>query len=87
MAAEEPTVTPNEDGTYTYTFKLREDAKWSDGQPVTANDFVYSWRRLVDPATASPYNTYRHGKEQPRDHRRRAAQGGAGRRRSRRAHL
>ena len=57
MAAEEPTVTPNEDGTYTYTFKLREDAKWSDGQPVTANDFVYSWRRLVDPATASPYNT------------------------------
>ena len=57
MAAAEPEITDNGDGTYTYTFTLREDAKWSDGQPVTANDFVYSWRRLVDPATASPYNT------------------------------
>ena len=57
MAASEPEITPNEDGTYTYTFTIREDAKWSDGQPVTANDFVYSWRRLVDPNTASPYNT------------------------------
>ena len=49
--------TDNGDGTVTYTFKIRSDAKWSDGQPVTANDFVYSWRRLVDPNTASPYNT------------------------------
>ena len=57
MAAAEPEVTDNGDGTFTYTFTLRDDAKWSDGQPVTANDFVYSWRRLVDPATASPYNT------------------------------
>ena len=57
MAAAEPEVTDNGDGTYTYTFTLRDDALWSDGQPVTANDFVYSWRRLVDPATASPYNT------------------------------
>ena len=57
MAAAEPEVTDNGDGTYTYTFTLRDDAMWSDGQPVTANDFVYSWRRLVDPATASPYNT------------------------------
>ncbi|WIV13813.1 peptide ABC transporter substrate-binding protein [Proteiniborus sp. MB09-C3] len=40
----------------TYTFKLREDAKWSNGDPVTANDFVYSWRRLADPNTASEYN-------------------------------
>lgn len=40
----------------TYTFKLREDAKWSNGEPVTANDFVYSWRRLVDQKTASEYN-------------------------------
>ncbi|MGP1394460.1 MAG: peptide ABC transporter substrate-binding protein [Inquilinaceae bacterium] len=39
----------------TYTFRLRDDAKWSDGTPVTANDFVYSWKRLVDPATASDY--------------------------------
>ncbi|MBE3583018.1 MAG: hypothetical protein IMX01_02750 [Limnochordaceae bacterium] len=37
-----------------YVFKLR-DAKWSNGQPVTANDFVYSWRRAVDPRTASQY--------------------------------
>ncbi len=46
----------NEDGTVTYTFKLRKDAKWSDGKPVTAGDFVYSWQRLADHATASPYN-------------------------------
>ena len=39
----------------TYTFKMRKGALWSDGSPVTADDFVYSWRRLVDPATASEY--------------------------------
>jgi len=38
-----------------YTFHLRDNAKWSDGKPVTAGDFVYAWRRLVDPETASPY--------------------------------
>jgi oligopeptide transport system substrate-binding protein len=38
----------------TYTFTLR-DAKWSNGEPVTANDFVYSWRRAVDPNTKSEY--------------------------------
>ena len=38
----------------TYTFHLR-DSKWSNGDPVTAGDFVYSMRRLVDPATASDY--------------------------------
>ena len=38
-----------------YTFKSRENAKWSDGQAVTASDFVYSWQRLVDPATAADY--------------------------------
>jgi oligopeptide transport system substrate-binding protein len=37
------------------TFKLRKDARWSDGKPVTAEDFVYAWKRVVDPATASPY--------------------------------
>jgi oligopeptide transport system substrate-binding protein len=47
--------TISEDG-LVYTFTLRDDIKWSDGQPVTANDFVYSWQRLVDPATASEYN-------------------------------
>lgn len=40
----------------TYTFSLRNDIKWSDGKPVTAHDFVYSWRRLVNPETASGYN-------------------------------
>ena len=44
----------SEDG-LVYTFHLREDAKWSNGDPVTANDFVYAWRRLVDPNTASEY--------------------------------
>jgi oligopeptide transport system substrate-binding protein len=39
-----------------YTFILRDDIKWSDGEPVKASDFVYSWQRLVDPATASDYN-------------------------------
>jgi len=38
-----------------YTFKLRQGAKWSDGTPVTADDFVFSFRRLVDPATAAEY--------------------------------
>ena len=39
-----------------YTFTLRDDLKWSDGKKLTAQDFVYSWRRLVDPKTASEYN-------------------------------
>lgn len=38
----------------TWTFHLRKNARWSDGKPVTAHDFVYSWRRLTDPKTASP---------------------------------
>lgn len=41
-----------------WVFYLRDDAKWSDGTPVTANDFVYSWRRLTDPQTGSPYASY-----------------------------
>ncbi|WP_099591472.1 peptide ABC transporter substrate-binding protein [Paramylibacter kogurei] len=53
-AAESYTVS---DDKLTYTFNLR-DAKWSNGDPVTANDFVYAWRRLVDPATASEYAWY-----------------------------
>ncbi|MCT7821073.1 MAG: peptide ABC transporter substrate-binding protein, partial [Lactobacillus crispatus] len=36
-------------------FTLRKNAKWSNGDPVTAKDFVYSWRRTVDPKTASQY--------------------------------
>ena len=46
----------NEDGTVTYTFHLRDGIMWSDGQPVTASDFVFSWQRLVDPATAADYS-------------------------------
>ena len=41
-----------------WTFKLRDNAKWSNGDPVTAQDFVYSWQRTTDPKTASPYATY-----------------------------
>lgn len=53
-AAESWTV--SDDGK-TYTFKLRAGATWSDGSPVTADDFVFSWRRLQDPATASQYSS------------------------------
>ena len=42
----------------TFVFYLRKDAKWSNGDRVTAHDFVYSWRRLADPNTASPYAWY-----------------------------
>ncbi len=49
--------TVSEDGK-TYTFNLRDDARWSNGEPVTAGDFVYAWRRLADPATASEYAWY-----------------------------
>jgi len=41
-----------------YTFTIRDNARWSDGNPVTAHDFVYAWRRLADPATASPYSWF-----------------------------
>lgn len=42
----------------TFIFHLRKDAKWSNGDPVTAHDFEYSFKRAVDPATASPYSWY-----------------------------
>lgn len=47
----------SEDG-LVYVFKLREDAKWSNGDAVTANDFVFAWKRVLDPATtpAPPYS-------------------------------
>jgi len=38
-----------------YTFKLRKDALWSDGKPITAHDVVYSWLRVLDPETVAPY--------------------------------
>jgi oligopeptide transport system substrate-binding protein len=37
-----------------YTFHLRDDGRWSDGKPVTAGDFVYAWKRVLDPHTRSP---------------------------------
>lgn len=40
-----------------YVFTLREDAKWSNGEQITADDFVYSWKKLVDPKTGAP-NAY-----------------------------
>lgn len=42
----------------TYTFHLRDGLKFSDGSPITAEDFVYSYQRLANPKTASPYNFY-----------------------------
>ena len=39
----------------TYTFHLKKDAQWSNGTPITANDVVYSWHRLVSPTLASEY--------------------------------
>ena len=39
----------------TYTFTLRDDAKWSDGQKVTANDFKFSWLRALNPEKAAEY--------------------------------
>lgn len=44
----------SEDG-MNYTFKLREDSKWSNGTPVTAHDFVYAWRKLADPENGGQY--------------------------------
>src|SRR5699024_4647668 len=41
-----------------WTFDLREDAEWSNSDPVTAEDFVYAWQRAIDPATGSEYGPY-----------------------------
>ncbi|MDD3213488.1 MAG: peptide ABC transporter substrate-binding protein [Eubacteriales bacterium] len=52
LAAE---TTVSDDG-LTYTFKIRDDAFWSNGDPVTADDFVFGWQRACDPAFASEYS-------------------------------
>ncbi len=49
--------TTNDNNTV-YTFNLRKNAKWSNGDTVTAHDFVYGWQRAVDPITASPYSWF-----------------------------
>ena len=47
-------VEKSDDG-LTYTFKLRPNLKWSNGDALTANDFVYGWQRTNNPKTASTY--------------------------------
>ncbi|MBO0475906.1 peptide ABC transporter substrate-binding protein [Vagococcus sp. DIV0080] len=51
----------------TYTLKLREESKWTNGEPVMAKDYVYAWQRVVDPETASEYayliESVKNGKE------------------------
>lgn len=47
----------SEDGTV-YTFHLRKDAKWSDGEPVTAHDYEYGWKRLLDPQYGYDYASF-----------------------------
>ena len=44
-----------------YTFHLRDNARWTDGRPVTAHDFVYSWKRILDPKVAAQYAYILHG--------------------------
>ena len=46
------------DDKLTYTFNLRPEAKWSNGDPVVAGDFVYAWRRAASPELASPYSWF-----------------------------
>ena len=41
-----------------YIFNIRSNAKWTDGVPVRANDFVYAWKRIVDPKSGSSYSIY-----------------------------
>ena len=57
----------SEDG-MTYTFKLRDGLKWSNGDPLTAKDFEYAWKRVIDPELASEYSfqitTYVKGAEE-----------------------
>ncbi|WP_053220363.1 peptide ABC transporter substrate-binding protein [Virgibacillus senegalensis] len=55
IAEGEPEV--SEDG-LTWNIKLREDAVWSNGDPVTAHDFVFAWRRAIDPETGSEYGPF-----------------------------
>jgi len=54
-AVELPSPVQMDDGKTSYTFKLRDGLKWSDGTKLDANDFVYAWNRAADPATAADY--------------------------------
>ncbi|KZZ83723.1 peptide ABC transporter substrate-binding protein [Bacillus sp. SJS] len=55
VASEDPVESEDK---LTYTIKLKDNAKWTNGEPVTANDFVFAWQRALDPKTASPYGPY-----------------------------
>lgn len=48
--------TTNSDGTVTYTYKLRDGLKWSDGEPLKSGDFVFAWNRAASPDLGSGYN-------------------------------
>ena len=50
-------VTSNKDGSV-WTFVIRKDTRWSDGGPVSARDFEWSWKRQLDPATGAPYASF-----------------------------
>jgi oligopeptide transport system substrate-binding protein len=50
-------VSANKDGSV-WTFTVRKDTRWSDGGPVSARDFEWSWKRQLDPATAAPYASF-----------------------------
>src|SRR6185437_16797378 len=49
------------DGGRRYVFHLRNDAKWTDGKRVTAHDFEYAWKRLLNPSTAGAYAFFLYG--------------------------
>ncbi len=55
VEAQAESYTISDDG-LTYTFKLRDGLKWSDGQPIVAEDYVYAWNRAVDPETGADYS-------------------------------
>lgn len=55
VAEELPEGVENEDGTVTYTYTLREGLKWSDGEPLTAGDFVFAWNRAASAALGADY--------------------------------
>ncbi len=55
MAVELPEGVENEDGTVTYTYTLKDNLLWSDGQALTAGDLEFSWKRAADPETAADY--------------------------------
>lgn len=48
--------TKNDDGTITYTYHLKDGLTWSDGQPLTASDFVFAWNRAASPTVAGDYH-------------------------------